>query len=216
MKSARCARHELKWTMRLSVTFLPASLCWWLAEGLLSPSAMGRTRLALARGGYIAPELDPEYSDRVPRTNLLNINSTLPTPKEGDIVQCSTSWGVRVKNWEDFRLGRIRFLRYNSDRKQWIADVAPLEEGKSDRVFVVGKDAKTFFEPVSTLKPVQSFYLRSEDGYKVAFKKNSTEIALKAVGYRSLNESFVPPAQKSVDLATLRDDLESYSSLKSR
>ena len=192
-------------------------LSCWLSHALRLPPSLPRGRCRdVARQSYIAPELDPEFADSAPKTNLFSVNSTLPTPKEGDIVQCSTAWGVKVKNWEEHRLGRIRFLRYSADKGQWIADVSPLGEGKSDRVFVVDKDAKSFFETVSTLKPVQCFYLRSENGYKVAYKRNSTEIALKASGYRNLNQSFVPPAQKAVDLEALRRDLDSYANLKTR
>lgn len=201
----------------IASAFLALALSCWLSGAFLMSPSLPRCRCrSLARQGYIAPELDPEFADSAPKTNLFSVNSTLPTPKEGDIVQCSTAWGVKVKNWEDHRLGRIRFLRYSADKGQWIADISPLEEGKSERVYVVDKDAKSFFETVSTLKPVQCFYLRSENGYKVAFKRNSTEIALKASGYRSLNQSFVPPAQKSVDLEALRRDLDSYANLKTR
>jgi hypothetical protein len=94
--------------------------------------------------------------------------------------------------------------------------VSPLEEGKAERVYTVSKAARSFFEPVSSLKPVSNFFFRSENGYKVAFKKNSTEVILKAPAYALLDRDFIPPAQQSVDIATLQTNLDSYSELKSR
>lgn len=169
--------------------------------------------------GYLSPEKDPEFSKQSPAATLteLPLNSTLPVPKEGDIVRSSKTWAVGAsKTWEDHRLGRIRFLRYDKDRDTWMADVSPLEEGKSEKVFNVDKNAKSFFEDVNSLKPVQAFFQRSENGYKVAYKKNSTEIILKAAAYREVDENYIPPRQKAVDLSALQTNLETYGDLKDR
>lgn len=161
------------------------------------PSSVN-SRLSSRLHGYVRPELDPEFSKQaVPSYNALSdLNATLPIPKEGDIVRCSASWGVGGKNWEDNRLGRIRFLRYNPDKDCWVADISPLQEGKADKVFSIDRNAKSFFESVDTLQPVQAFFMRSENGYKVAMKKNSTEVILKAAGYRPLDQTYVPPSIK--------------------
>jgi hypothetical protein len=47
-------------------------------------------------------------------------------------------------------------------------------------------------------------------------KKNSTEVILKATGYRILDKDFIPPALKQVDFNVLQSDLDTYTSLKDR
>lgn len=183
---------------------------------IVIPSSYRRTGSALL--GYLAPELDPEFNkDASTRSLQLDLNATLPSPREGDIVRCAEAWGAGGKGWEDHKLARLRFLRYDGPRERWIADVTPLVEGKSDKVFAVDKNAKSFFQDVAALQPVQAFFLRSENGYKVAMKRNSsTEVVLKAAAYRELARDFVPPALQKVDQAVLRQDMDTYAELKNR
>lgn len=171
---------------------------------------------------YVPPEEDPEYRSIVKKSLLrptreerdltysdIDSEASLPTPKDGDIVMCPGKWkGERV-------LGRVRFLQYSTSRECWIAEVSPLKEGKSEEVFVTDKNAKTLAVPTSELQPVRAYFVRSENGYRVNLKKNSTEFVLRAPKYRNLTADFQLPA-KSLNMTTLEDDLERYEALKTR
>jgi len=166
--------------------------------------------------GYVSPERDPEYRDMVKKSLLLPEQATelqsaalLPIAKEGDIVQYNGKWPG------DMLLGRIRFVRYAADKDTWSADIVPLKEGKSENVFVVDRNAGTTFEPIERISPVRSFYLRNENGYKIAFRKNSTDVILRAPTYQVMNSTYVPPA-KPFSKEVLEDDLKRYEELKLR
>lgn len=168
----------------------------------------------LSMSGYIAPERDPEYRSMVKKSMLqpsvdFESSSMLPLPREGDVVQYGGKWPGELS------LGRIRFIRYSNSTEAWIADIVPLKEGKSANVFTVDRTARTFFDDVDKLAPVRSFFMRSENGYKVSFRKNSTEVILKAASYRALDSGFVPPS-KPVSLAAVQEDMVSYEALKAR
>lgn len=60
-----------------------------------------------------------------------------------------------------------------------------------------------------------SFFLRSENGYKVAYRRNTTEVVLKAPGYRPVDKEFKLPL-KTVNIEVLQSDLEKYNALKVR
>lgn len=181
------------------------------------------TLLPLSR--YVPPERDPEYRKVVKKSLLqpiVNITADdtmnvkidsdvmLPIPKEGDIVLAPGKWK------EEKILARIRFLEYFQATKTWKAEIIPLKDGKSENVFVVDRGAKSKSEPVSSLRPVQAFFLRSENGYKVAYRRNTTEVVLKAPSYRQLDgTNFTMPA-KVVNMETLQNDMAKYEDLKRR
>jgi hypothetical protein len=187
------------------------------------PKAIGRTlpggrrTLPCLKMGYIPPEQDPAYRDVVRKTKVKAdgsateemIQNLLPIPKEGDIVTFPGKWEGEQT------LGKIRFLRYSETDKTWMADISPLMDGKSEQVYVVDKKASTFFEPCISLKPVQNYFLRSENGYKISFKKNSTEVVTKANSYKVLEADYKLPT-KEINLDTLAEDMETYASLKQR
>ena len=171
--------------------------------------------------GYIPPERDAEYRRMVKKSllkpiitsdpNSVNINEevALPVPKEGDIVLCPGKWkGESV-------LGRIRFMRYSQPSEAWVAEVIPLMEGKSNNVYVVDRKAASLSEPIASLRPVLSFFLRSENGYKISYRKNTTEIILKAPSYRSLAADFKFP-QKAINETVLASDMITYAEIKAR
>ncbi len=171
----------------------------------------------LHMGGYIPPEQDPAYRDLVRKTKVKAdgsateemIQNLLPIPKEGDIVCFPGKWE------NEQALGKIRFLRYSETEKKWMADIAPLMDGKSEQVYVVDKKAKTFFLGIEHVKPVQNYFLRSEDGYKISFKKNGTEVVTKADSYKLLDMDYKLPV-KEINMDKLAQDMESYASLKQR
>jgi hypothetical protein len=177
--------------------------------------AVAAARAGTRLFGYVSPERDPEYKDMVKKSLLpppemeLESESMLPIPKEGDIVQYPGKWP------EELLLGRIRFVRFDSTKDSWQADIVPLKEGKSESVFVVDRSAGTSFEAVDRISPVRSFYLRNENGYKIAMRKNSTEVILRAPAYRVMESTYVAPS-KPFSLNLLQDDLKRYEELKTR
>lgn len=171
--------------------------------------------------GYVPPERDVEYRKMVkksllkpvitndPSTIQIDEEIALPIPKEGDIVLCPGKWkGESV-------LGRIRFMRYSQPNEAWVAEVIPLMEGKSNNVYVVDRKASSLSEKIASLRPVLSFFLRSENGYKISYRKNSTEIILKAPSYRPLNAEFKFP-QKVINETVLASDMVTYAEIKTR
>jgi hypothetical protein len=154
-------------------------------------------RTVISMSGYIPPEFDPEYKDvvvnPVRRRDHVDYpdSESLPYPKEGDVVQYPGKWQGEID------LGKIRFVAFNEVKKSWEADIIPLREGKSDNVYIIDRDAKAFLGEVANLKPVRAYFVRAENGYRVAVKPNSTQYStqfvLKAPSYRLMNESFSIP-----------------------
>lgn len=181
----------------------------------------------LHMSGYIPPERDQEYRKMIKKsllqpiatalnTNITsdnNLNSTaiadmsLPIPKEGDIVLLPGKW----KN--ENILGRIRYMRLSDN--QLMVEVIPLKEGKSYAVYTIDRNEKSYTENVDKLKPVRAFFLRSENGYKIAYRKNTTDIILRAPSYRVVDENFNLPI-KEVSVKILEEDLKKYNELKNR
>ena len=173
---------------------------------------------------YVPPEEDEEYRSivkksllRPPRTASLaggdgasiDVEASLPVPKEGDIVLCPGAWkGERI-------LARIRFLQYSAARDCWSAEVSPLAEGKSVDVFTTDKKAKALLINVTDLQPVRAMFVRSENGYRVNRKTNSTEMLTRAPKYRTLPADYVVPT-KPLNMTTLEEDLVRYEALKTR
>jgi hypothetical protein len=124
----------------------------------------------------------------VTKANItIDAQATLPLPREGDVVIAPGKWkGERV-------LARIRFLQYSASTESWAAEVIPLKEGKSVGIFTVDKNAKAYTEKIETLQPVRAFFVRSENGYKIAYKKNSTEILLRAPSFKPIPADFTVP-----------------------
>lgn len=168
---------------------------------------------------YLPPEMDPDYQDVVISPALFTAvienetaaDALYPFPKEGDVVSYPGKW------LGEYNLGKIRFISYNDNRQIWVADIVPLKEGKSDNVYCIDRTARTFFSNVSDLRPVRCYYLRSENGYKIAVRQNSTEPLLRAPSYRSMSADYkMVTQQKQVNLTILEEDLASYSDLKKR
>eukprot|EP01041_Mallomonas_annulata_P006793 gene6793-13755_t len=167
---------------------------------------------------YVSPEGDPSYRNIAvnPTPVLSPMNSTeidaaSPLPKVGDIVQYPGKWKG------EYDIGKIRFLSFNKSKMKWIADIVPLTEGKAENVYSTDRGARTFFEDVDTLRPVRSFFLRSENGYKIAFRPNSTDAVLRAEGYRSIDQDYVVPVEQvKLNLTILEEDLDTYQKLKTR
>jgi hypothetical protein len=152
---------------------------------------------ALRQAGYVAPEKDPEYRSMVKKSLLLDavedVTQTYPLPKEGDVVLCQGKWK------DEQIIGNIRSLRksFYGNETGWMADVIPLTEGKTENVYVVNKGAKSLTLSTAELKPVKSFYVRSENGYKVSFKPNSTVVSLRAPSYRKIDANTKLPQKVS-------------------
>ncbi len=171
--------------------------------------------------GYVPPEKDPEYRPMVKKSLLKPLDGDesaaamkikLPVPKEGDIVGCPGKWEGETM------LGKIRFLQYSNSTKVWSADIVPLVEGKSNSVWVVDRNSRSFFENVEKIRPVQSFFMRNENGYRISFRGNTTSTAnllYKAEGYRPLAETYSPP-RKKVDMDVVKTDMVAYDELKAR
>jgi len=175
---------------------------------------------------YVPPERDPEYRKVIKKSLLqplinitadgsiiqVNIDSEamLPIPKEGDIVIAPGKWK------EEKILARIRYIEYSQNAKMWRAEILPLKDGKSENVFVVDRGAKSSSELVENLRPVQAFFLRSENGYKVAYRRNTTEVVLKAPSYRKIDGTNFTMPTKVVNMETLQNDMIRYNELKTR
>lgn len=174
---------------------------------------------SLKLNGYVQPERDPEYRNVIKKSllldpigTILNENDTLPIPKEGDVVLCPSSWS------KDTGLGLIRYLRESvssNNETTWTADVGILKEGKSQNVFVIDKSLKPITTSTDNLKPVKFFYLRSENGYKISYKENSTVAILRAPRYKAIDKS-IQLIKKSINTDTLENDMNSYEILKTR
>ena len=169
--------------------------------------------------GYISPENDPEFSDNAVNVRrvadfdefdiTIDEDDLLPVPKEGDIVRYPSKWK------DEFDVGRVRNMFYSTQSKQWMVDILPLIDGKSDNVRNVDRKVKPIIESISRVQPIQTVYLRSENGYKIFFRNNSSEMILKAQNYRPLDEDFVFKL-KSFNVSILQNDLSDYEELKAR
>ena len=153
--------------------------------------------------GYVPPEEDEEYRGSVQKSlqrpaktrdingEIIGAQQLLPLPCEGDIVLCPGKY----KN--ERILARIRFLQFVSSTNDWIADLTPLKEGKSVDVFSIDPQAKTTSAKISELTPVRAFFKRSENGYQVKYKMNSTEFIRRAPSYREMPSNFTVPVKVS-------------------
>ena len=197
---------------------------------------------------YIPPELDPEYFPKsksgvvakettiVSNVDEASVGSNseeylYPEPKEGDIVQFPGKWGEKL-------LGRIRFLRYVESYGSFRAEVIPMKDGKSDKIFIVENAAKPYYLNLdSTVQPVRAMFMRKENGYKISYNKTTpSEVALKAARYRKLDKTFTPIRKVSykvitskvystvfyvltsqaVNYSILKEDFQNYNELKRR
>jgi hypothetical protein len=144
--------------------------------------------------GYVPPEEDAEYRPMVKKslwrsTSTEKVNSEYSDiDREGDIVLCPGKWkGETI-------LARVRFIQYSESSEGWLAELLPLKDGKSDGVFCIDKNEKSLLVRVTELQPVRSFYIRSENGYRISMKKNSTtEFLLKAPRYRYMDRNYTLP-----------------------
>ena len=171
---------------------------------------------------YVPPELDPEYNKDIrasTKSNLINPNTTLnvqmnqnelfPIPKVDDIVRFKGKWE------NSYEYGRLLNLYYQNQSKSWMADIIPFMEEKANQVLIVDKKSKIVTEPLQSLQPAQSYYVRSENGYKLVYKKNSTEVALKGLKYRDLDADFVFKT-KNFNITSIQKDYSDYNDLKNR
>lgn len=164
--------------------------------------------------GYVPPEEDEEYRGSVQKSlqrpvkvkdlngEIINAQQLLPLPAEGDIVLCPGKY----KN--ERILARIRFLEKMSSSNDWIADLSPLKEGKSVDIFSLDSQAKSTSAKIVELTPVRAFFKRSENGYQVKYKMNSTEFILRAPAYREMPSNFTLPIK-----VCTKDSSYSYSSV---
>ena len=154
--------------------------------------------------GYVSPENDPEYLTMVPK-NLLapelklivddgkfDAANFLPVPKEGDIVQCPGEWKGELV------LGKLRDIQIRNNT--WIADILPLKEGKSARIYTIDKDSKILTVNLDEVAPVKAFFVRAENGYNISTKviNNITQISLRADGYREIESNYTFPKKNKV------------------
>jgi hypothetical protein len=160
-----------------------------------------RSSLLTMMSGYVPPEEDEEYRGRVQKSlqrppkvrdtngEIISSQQLLPLPAEGDIVLCPGKY----KN--ERILARIRFLEYISSSNDWIADLSPLKEGKSVDIFTLDAQAKSTSAKITELTPVRAFFKRSENGYQVKYRMNSTEFIRRAPSYREMPSNFTLPAK---------------------
>lgn len=177
-----------------------------------NPSVNGKRSMSLH--GYVPPEKDPEYQGMVKKSLLIdeiNVNDTFPIPKEGDIVAFDGKWKGETL------LGSIRTLRpsFYTNETGWMATVMPLKEGKSENVYCINREAKSILISTKDLSPVKFYYVRSENGFRVTIKQNTTMPSLRAPSYRAVDGSSKPP-KKAVNLKTLEADMTDYGELKKR
>lgn len=171
-------------------------------------------------GTYLPPEQDPEYRDRSISSNLktnesfIDIEpsdfvSILPLPCENDIVKYPSKWPGNSD------IGRLRNVFRSKEQGPWLCEILPMKEGKSNNILTVDNKAKMEIHPLSSVQPVRSYFVRSENGYRVSFKVNSTEVILKAPSYNSLDGGF-EFRRVVVNSTALASDFQSYSALKTR
>lgn len=210
----------------LVAILLPRALSFKLSISGRAVGVQPRSRVqggtaSLLYMGYVPPEKDPEYRPMVKKSLLkplegedadIALGLKLPVPKEGDIVGAPGKWEGEIQ------LGKIRSLEYSNSSKAWSADIVPLVEGKSERVWIVDRGSRSFLESIAKIRPVQSFFMRSENGYRISFRGNSTgmeSLVYKSTGYRELAPTFQFP-KKQVNLEVVRKDMGDYEELKKR
>jgi hypothetical protein len=147
----------------------------------------------------------------------VDLELSFPEPKVGDVVVCSGKWENKTA------LGRIRDLQSRpmggkgmEGRTSLFADVVPLKKGESNAVYVIDRGGKSSFEAVDSLKPVRSYYVRAENGYRVAFRGNSSsEVVFKAPKYRVVGGMFELPSVV-IGQDVRQDAMDEYAALKAR
>lgn len=163
---------------------------------------------------FLHQPLDPDFKDSVKpslvsSSSLLTDNALLPNPKEGDIVRYPSKWKGQ------FDVGQLKNMFYSQERGQWMVDITPLVDGKSENVRNIDRKVKSIVEPLENIQPIQSSYIRSENGYKIFYKKNSTEMVLRASRYKKLDENFVF-SLRTYNATIVAKDFDNYEMLKSR
>jgi hypothetical protein len=198
---------------------------WSYSSSTFSPRADEKETVTHVRNfklfsSYLPPEQDPEYKDRSIAPNLkTNYNfidnnpsdfmSVLPLPSENDIVKYPSKWPGNSD------IGRLRNVFRSTEQGPWLCEIIPMMEGKSDNILTVDKKAKIEIRPLSSVQPVRSYFVRSENGYRVSFKVNSTEVILKAPLYNSLDDDF-EFRRVVVNSTAMASDFQIYSALKTR
>ncbi len=115
--------------------------------------------------------------------------------------------------------------------ESWVAEVLPLEEGKSKGVFSLDKKGRALVVPLAETSPVKAYFVRAENGYNISMD-GSSRPALRAPSFRVLSSNFTLPRKKSVSIAvrlpvtltrsqilnaeSLAVDMAAYSQLKKR
>ena len=177
--------------------------------GFITPQSLVRrtvrgTSAYLKMMGYIPPEEDEEYRGSVQKSlqrpvkvrdingDIIGSQQLLPLPCEGDIVLCPGKYK------DEKILARIRFLQFMSSTNDWIADLTPLKEGKSVDIFSLDSQAKTTTAKITEIKPVRAFFKRSENGYQVKYRLNSTDYILRAPSYREIPSNFTLPVKVKI------------------
>eukprot|EP01031_Cornospumella_fuschlensis_P027972 gene27972-33778_t len=155
----------------------------------------------LAASGPLSPTPDDQTAEEAKFASL-------PAPKEGDIVQY-------VDDYNASQIGKIRYLQYIDSYNSFYVDIIPLAEGKSPGVFVINRKAKAEYKPLSQVRPVKAYYLRSDDGYKVSFKKDTKEVVLKASQFKPVDKSY-GANRKTINFDAITNDFQDYQELKKR
>ena len=69
------------------------------------------------------------------------------------------------------------------------------EVGEAVDIFSLDSQAKTSTAKVTEIKPVRAFFKRSENGYQVKYRLNTTEYILRAPSYREIPSNFTLPVK---------------------
>jgi hypothetical protein len=211
--------------MQAAGVALQLLLALWMAVHVLSFYGTRHFRRVIRLQQYLSPEKDPEYKAMVKPSLLkpfetlsaVDLELSFPEAKVGDVV-------VYAGKLEDkIALGRIRDLQSRPRGGEGVegqtssfADVVPLKEGKSDAVYVIDRGGKSSFEAVDSLKPVRSYYVRAENGYRVAFRGNSSsEVVFKAPKYRVVGGTFELP-NVVIGQDVPQEAMGEYAALKAR
>jgi hypothetical protein len=184
-------------------------------------SCKGKIHGRYLLASYVPPEQDPEYriSPGLKATSPSSYNGSsdimpimiLPLPSENDIVKYPSKW------LGTFDIGRLRsvYSSASGDERRWMCEIIPMVEGKSDNVLTIDKKAKLEFHPLTSVQPVRSYFVRSENGYRVSFKANSSDVILKAPMYKIPEQNF-EFRRVIVNSTEVDTDFRNYSALKNR